>query len=147
MIVWCMSLLCTEASTFDLIFSFELLAADNLSFVFSWNVLETISSLMQFRSVPVSKRAMVSISKSLEKTRVILIKYFLEVICFKTNKKSLGRDSMFPRFCSSLSSPGSDLLSELSCNCFCKRNWMVSELVFCFSFKSLISILISLISF
>ena len=70
-----------------------------------------------------SKRAMVSISKSLEKIKVILIKYFLVVICFKTNRKSLGIDLMFSRFYSSLPSlSGSDSLSEFSCNYFCIRS-------------------------
>ena len=158
MTVWCMSFvrikevmnskpwLWIEASTLDLTWSFELLAAESLSFVFSWNLLGTMSSLMQFKSAPVSKRAMVSISKSSEKIKVILIKYFLVVICFNTKRKSLGTDSMFSRLCSSLSPSGSDSLSELSCNCFCKRSWMVSESFFFFSFNSFISSLISLIS-
>ena len=110
MTAWCMSFVSTkevlnskpllwiEASTLELTLSFELLAAESLSFVFSWNLLGTMSSLMQFKSAPVSKRAMASIAKSLEKIKVILIKYYLIVICFKKNRKSLGTDSMFSRF-------------------------------------------------
>ena len=136
-----------EASTLEFTLSFELLAAESLSFVFSWNLLGTMSSLMQFKSAPVSKRAMASIAKSLEKIKVILIKYFLVVICFKTNRKSLGTDSMFSKFWSFLSSLSElDSLSELSCNCFCKRSWIVWESFFYFSFNSFISSLMSLIS-
>jgi hypothetical protein len=85
----------TEAWVFPAICNFELLAAESFSEVFCKNHFRTTPSLMQFKSVPVSNKAIVSSLKSSEKIRVILIKYFFEDICVNTFRKSSGICSIF----------------------------------------------------
>ena len=70
-----MPLLKIEASVLPAIYNFELFAAYNFLDVFCKNHFGTTSSLMQLKSAPVSNKVIVSSLKSLEKTRVILIKY------------------------------------------------------------------------
>jgi hypothetical protein len=77
----------------------ELLAAESFSYVFCKNLFGTTPSLMQFKSAPVSNRAIVSSLKSSEKTRIILIKYFLEDIWVSMFKKSSGICSIFVSVC------------------------------------------------
>jgi len=90
-----MLMLKTEAWVFPAICNFELLAAESFSEVFCKNHFGTTPSLMQFKSAPVSNKAIVSSLKSSEKIRVILIKYFFENICVNTFRKSSGICSMF----------------------------------------------------
>jgi hypothetical protein len=90
-----MSLLKTEAWVFPAICNFELLAAERFSEVFCKNHFGTTPSLIQFKSTPVLNRAIVSNLKSSEKTKVILIKYFLEDIWVNIFKKSSRICSMF----------------------------------------------------
>ena len=85
-----MSLLKTEAWVLPAICNFELLAAESFLEVFCKNHFGTTPSLMQFKSAPVSNKAIVSSLKSFEKIRVILFKYFLEDICVNTFRKSFG---------------------------------------------------------
>jgi hypothetical protein len=59
------------------------------------NCFGTTPSLIQFKSALVSNREIGSNLKSSEKTKVILIKYFLEDIWVNTFKKSSGIYSMF----------------------------------------------------
>jgi hypothetical protein len=106
MIVWLMSfvttknvlrempLLKTEAWVLPAIWSLELLAAESFSKVVCKNHFRT-TPLIQFKSTPVSNKAIVSNLKSYEKTRVILIRYFFEDIWVKTFKKSSGMCLMF----------------------------------------------------
>jgi hypothetical protein len=70
--------------------NFELLAVKSFSEVFCKNYFGTTPSLMQFKSAPVSNKAIVLSLKSSEKISVILIKYFLEDICVNTFRKSSG---------------------------------------------------------
>ena len=90
-----MLLLEIEAWVFPAIGNLELLAAESFSEVFCKNHFGTTPSLIQFKFVPVSNRAIVSNLKSSEKTKVILIKYFLEDIWVNTFKKLSGMCSMF----------------------------------------------------
>jgi hypothetical protein len=71
-----MPVLKTEAWVFPAICNFELLAAESFSEVFCKNHFGTTPSLMQFKSAPVSNKAIVSSLKSSDKISVILIKYF-----------------------------------------------------------------------
>ena len=89
----------TEAWVFPAICNFELLAVESFSDVFCKNLFGTTPSLMQFKSAPVSNKAMVSSLKSSEKIRVMLIKYFLEDICVNTFRKSSGICSIFVSVC------------------------------------------------
>ena len=90
-----MPLLKTEAWIFPAICNFELLAAESFSEVFYKNHFGTTPSLMQFKSAPVSNRAITSSLKSSEKISVILIKYFFEDICVNTFRKSSETCSIF----------------------------------------------------
>jgi hypothetical protein len=90
-----MPLLKTEAWVFPAICNLELLAAESFSEVFCKNLFGTTPSLMQFKSAPVSNKTIVSNLKSYEKTRVILIKYFLKDIWVSTFKKLSGICSIF----------------------------------------------------
>jgi len=121
-----MPLLKTEAWVFPAICNLELLAAESFSEVFYKNLFGTTPSLMQFKSAPVSNKAIVSSWKSSEKTRVILIKYFLEDIWVSTFKKSFEICSIFVSVCgnawdsmvwSSVSDTVSDWLSILDRKC------------------------------
>ena len=60
-----------EAWVFPIICNFELLAAESFSEVFCKNHFGTMPSLMQFKSAPVSNKAIVSSLKSSEKINVI----------------------------------------------------------------------------
>jgi len=82
-----MPLLKTEAWVFPVICNFELLAAENFSEVSCKNLFGTTPFLMQFKSAPVSNKAIMLSLKSAEKTRVILIKYFFEDIYVNTFRK------------------------------------------------------------
>jgi len=88
-------LLKTEAWVLPAICNFELLAGESFSDVVCKNYFGTTPSFMQFKSAPVSNKAILSSLKSSEKTKVILIKYFLEDIWVNTFKKSSRICSMF----------------------------------------------------
>jgi len=85
-------LLKTEAWVFPAICNFELLAAKSFPEVVCKNCF-----LMQFKFAPVLNKTIVSSLKLSEKTKVILIKYFLEDIWVNTFKKSSGICSMFEK--------------------------------------------------
>ena len=89
-----MPLLKTEAWVFPAICNLKLLAAESFSEVFCKNRFGTTPFLMQFKSAPVSNKAIVSL-KSSEKISVILIKYFFEDICVNTLRKSSEIYSIF----------------------------------------------------
>jgi hypothetical protein len=59
---------------------FRIIGSREFSEVVCKNLFGTTSSLIQFKSAPVSNKTIVSSLKSFEKTRVILIKYFFEDI-------------------------------------------------------------------
>ena len=94
-----MPLLKTEAWVFPAICNLELLAVKSFSEVFCKNLFGTMPSLIQFKSAPVSNKTIVSSLKSSEKTRWILIKYFLKDICVSTFKKSSGICSILVSVC------------------------------------------------
>ena len=117
-----MPLLKTEAWVFPAICNLELLAVKSFSEVFCKNLFGTMPSLIQFKSAPVSNKTIVSSLKSSEKTRVILIKYFLEDIWVSMFKKSSGICSIFVSVCgnawdSMVWSSVSDWLSILDRRC------------------------------
>ena len=90
-----MHLLKTEAWVLPAICNFKLLAAESFSEVVCKNCFGTMPFFMQFKSAPMSNKAIVSSLKLSEKNKVILIKYFLEDIWVNTFKKLSGICSMF----------------------------------------------------